>query len=171
MLEIVGILDTFDKVGTTLLGIKVIGTDDDIPYLVSKYKNFLITIGQIKSSENRVRIYTIVKENGGNLPVVFSPKAYISPSAFINEGTIVMHNSLINAKAVIGKSCIINTGALIEHEVSIGDFCHISTQAIVNGQVKVGKHSFIGSNSVIANNVSLPDEIIVAAGACMLKTP
>lgn len=171
MLEIVGILDTSDKVGTTLLGIKVIGTDDDIPYLVSKYKNFLITIGQIKSSEKRIRIYNAIKKNNGNLPVVISPKAYISPSAFIDEGTIVMHNSFINAKAVIGKNCIINTGALIEHEVTIGDFCHISTQAVVNGQVLVGKNSFIGSNSVIANNVSLPDDIIVAAGACILKTP
>lgn len=169
--EIVGILDTSDKVGTFISGIEIIGTDDDIPNLVSKYKNFLITIGQIKSCEKRRRIFNTVKNNGGNLPVVISPKAYISPSAFIDEGTIVMHHSLINAKAVIGKNCIINTGALIEHEVIIGDFCHISTQAIVNGQVIVGKNSFIGSNSVIANNLSLPDEIIVAAGACLLKSP
>lgn len=169
--EIVGILDTFDKVGTTLSDIKIIGTDDDIPLLVSKYKNFLITIGQIKSSEKRVRIFNIVKKNGGILPVIISPKAYISKSAFIEEGTIIMHNSLINSEAVIGKNCIINTGALIEHEVAIGDFCHISTQAVVNGQVYIGKNSFIGSNSVIANNVSLPDGIIVSAGACILKTP
>lgn len=169
--EIIGILDIPDKVGNTLWGIKVIGTDDDISKLVSKYKNFLITIGQIKSSVNRVRIYDKVKKFGGNLPVIISPRAYISPSAFINEGTIVMHNSLINANAIIGKNCIINTGALIEHEVIIGDFCHISTQAIVNGQVNVGKNSFIGSNSVIANNISLPEGIIIAAGACILKTP
>jgi sugar O-acyltransferase (sialic acid O-acetyltransferase NeuD family) len=163
--EIVGILDTPDKAGTTLSGIKVIGTDDDISELANKYRNFLITIGQIKSCEKRIRIYNTVKRNGGNLPVVVSPKAYVSPSAFVDEGTIVMHNALINA------NCIINTGALIEHEASIGDFCHISTQAIVNGQVVVGKNSFIGSNSVIANNLTLPDDIILAAGACLLKSP
>jgi sugar O-acyltransferase (sialic acid O-acetyltransferase NeuD family) len=169
--EIVGILDTPDKVGTSLMGIKVIGDDDDIPRLARKYKNFLITIGQIKYSEKRVRIFETVKKYGGNLPVIISPKAYISPSAIINEGTIIMHNSLINAKAVIGKGCIINTGALVEHEASVGDFCHISTQAIVNGQVFIGKNSFIGSNSVIANNISLPEQIIVAAGACIFKSP
>lgn len=168
--EIIGILDVPEKVGSKLLDVNIIGTDNDISHLVSKYKNFLITIGQIKSSENRVKAFNIIKQNGGNLPVIISPKAYVSQSAFIHEGTIVMHNSLINAKAVIGKNCIINTGALIEHEASIGDFCHISTQAIVNGQVIIGKNSFIGSNSVIANNVSLPENIIVAAGACILKT-
>ena len=162
--EIAGILDNSDKAGNSLLGIKIIGTDDDIPRLAGKYKNFLITIGQIKSSEKRIRIYETVKKYGGILPVVISPKAYVSPSAVINEGTIIMHNALINAKAVIGKGCIINTGALVEHEVTIGDFCHISTHAIVNGQVSVGMNSFIGSNAVIANNVSLPEKIIVAAG-------
>lgn len=169
--EIVGIIDVSNKVGTSLSGLKIIGTDEDIPGLTSKYENFLITIGQIKSSEKRISIYDLLKKNGVILPTIISPKAYVSPSAFIDEGTIIMHNALVNAGAVIGKNCIINTGALIEHEAIIGDFCHISTHAVVNGQVMVGKKTFLGSNSVIANNVSLPDEIIIAAGACILKNP
>jgi sugar O-acyltransferase (sialic acid O-acetyltransferase NeuD family) len=169
--EIVGILDISDKAGSSLLGIKVIGDDNDIPHLAGKYRNFLISIGQIKNPDKRIRLFETVKKYGGNLPVVISPKAYISPSAIINEGTIIMHNALVNAKAVIGKGCIINTGALVEHEASIGNFCHISTHAIVNGQVNIGNNSFIGSNSVISNNVSLPEQIIVAAGACVLKSP
>jgi sugar O-acyltransferase (sialic acid O-acetyltransferase NeuD family) len=169
--EIVGILDAPEKFGTSVMGIEVIGNDDDIPRFAGIYKNFLITIGQIKHSEKRVRIFETVTKHNGNLPVIISPKAYVSPSAIIGEGTIIMHNALVNAKAVVGKSCIINTGALLEHEASIGDFCHISTHAVVNGQVSIGNHSFIGSNAVIANNVSLPEKIIVAAGASILRSP
>lgn len=169
--EIIGILETSDKIGTMLSGIKIIGTDDDIPDLISRCHNFLITIGQIKSSEKRFNIYNMVKSYGGNFPVIISPKAYVSSSATIDEGSIIMHKSLINTRASIGKNCIINTGALIEHEVTIGDFCHISTQAVVNGQVFVGKNSFIGSNSVIANNLTLPDKVILAAGASLLRRP
>jgi sugar O-acyltransferase (sialic acid O-acetyltransferase NeuD family) len=168
--EIAGILDTSEKAGTEVLGIKVIGTDDDIPFLAARYSNFLITIGQIKSSEKRVNVFSLVKKYGGSLPVIISPRAYVSSSAVIEEGTIIMHDSLVNAKAHIGKNCIINTGALIEHEASVGDFCHISTHAVVNGQVTVGKNSFIGSNAVIANNLNLPDDIIIAAGACVLRS-
>ncbi len=169
--EIIGILDIPDKIGITILGIPVIGTDSDIPNLIRKCRNFLISVGQIKSSVKRYAIYDLVKKNNGKLPVVISKRAYVSPLAFIDEGTIIMHNALINAKARIGKNCIINTGALIEHESIIEDFCHISTQAVVNGQVTIGKNSFLGSNSMIANNISLPDNIIVAAGACVLKAP
>jgi sugar O-acyltransferase (sialic acid O-acetyltransferase NeuD family) len=170
MFEIAGILDVPKKVGTSVSGIPIIGTDADIPGLVADGMTFLITLGQIKSSQRRVEMYTIIKNNRGKLPVVTSRMAYVSPSATINEGTIVMHNSLINADAVIGSNCIINTGALIEHEAIIGDFCHISTHAVINGQVSIGSNSFVGSNSVVANNVKLPDGIIVAAGACILKT-
>jgi sugar O-acyltransferase (sialic acid O-acetyltransferase NeuD family) len=169
--DIVGILDTSEKLGTIVSGIKVIGNDSEIPVLARRYKNFLITVGQIKSSENRLRIYNLVKLSGGILPIIISPKAYLSPKVSVEEGTIIMHNALINSEATIGKCCIINTGALIEHEAKVGDFCHISTQAIVNGQVTIGNYSFIGSNSVIANNVSLPEKIVIAAGACLLKSP
>lgn len=168
--EIIGILDTPEKVDSSVLEVKVIGTDYDIPALIEKCKNFLITVGQIKSPEKRIQIYNIVKNSGGRLPIIISPKSYISSSAIIGEGTIIMHNSLVNAKVEVGKGCIINTGALLEHESVIGDFCHISTQSVINGQVRVGCNSFIGSNAVIANNVSLPDEIIVAAGACIHRT-
>jgi sugar O-acyltransferase (sialic acid O-acetyltransferase NeuD family) len=169
--EIIGILDSPDKIGNEISGFKVIGTDDDIPFLASKYENFLITIGQIKSPSIRIKLYDSVKKSKGKLPIIVSPKAYVSESAYIDEGTIIMHNAIINAKAQIGKNCIINTGALIEHEASVGDFCHVSTNATVNGQVIIGKNAFIGSNSVIANNLSVPDEIIIAAGACILKSP
>lgn len=169
--EIIGILDTPDKVGTNVSNVEVIGTDEDIQGLVKKYKNFLICVGQIKTSKTRERLFTIVKNFGGSLPVIKSPISYVSNSAKLNEGTIVMHYALINAEATIGKNCIINTGALIEHEADIGDFCHISTHAVVNGQTKVGRQSFIGSNSIIGNNVCLPDKIVVSAGACITRSP
>jgi sugar O-acyltransferase (sialic acid O-acetyltransferase NeuD family) len=169
--KIIGIFDTPDKIGNLVLGIPIIGTDSDIPNIISKCKNFIVTVGQIKSPFIRCKIFDLIKKNGGNLPIIISERAYVSSSAFVDEGSIIMHNVLINANAKIGKNCIINTGALIEHESIIEDFCHISTHAVVNGQVKVGKNSFLGSNCVIANNVSLPEDIIVAAGTCILKSP
>jgi sugar O-acyltransferase (sialic acid O-acetyltransferase NeuD family) len=170
LFEIAGILDVPSKVGSSVSGIPILGTDADISRLAAEGMSFLITIGQIKSSQRRVEMYNIIKENAGKLPIITSPIAYVSSSASIGEGTIIMHNSLINANAVIGSNCIINTGSLIEHEAIIGDFCHISTHAVINGQVTVGSNSFIGSNSVIANNVTLAARIIVAAGASILKT-
>jgi sugar O-acyltransferase (sialic acid O-acetyltransferase NeuD family) len=167
--EIVGILDLPGKIGQKVLGYPIIGTDDELVTFLPRSANFLITVGQIDSSVLREKIFNRVKQAGGNLPVIVSSGAYVSKHAEIAEGTVIMHNVLVNAGAKIGKACIINTNALIEHEAEVGDFCHISTSAIANGQVKIGSRCFIGSNTVIGNNTAVTDHVVIAAGSQVLK--
>lgn len=162
--SIIGILDLPERIGSNINGYDVIGTDNDLPVFLKTVHNYVITIGQIKSSFKRRRLFKMVKEMGAVLPVIVSPHAYIARTAKIGEGTIVMHHALINSEAQIGVNCIINSKALIEHETIIGDFCHISTGAIINGQAKIGNQCFIGSNSIVSNNVSITKGSIIAAG-------
>jgi len=167
--EIKGILDLPDKVGQSVLGYPVIGIDEEIEKFVSDCSNFLITIGQIEEYHLRENVFRKIKNAGGNLPVIVSPLAYVSDHAKIGEGTIIMHHALVNAGASIGKNCIINTKSLIEHEAEIGDYCHVSTSAIANGQAKVGSGCFIGSNTVIGNNITITEDVIIAAGSQVLR--
>jgi sugar O-acyltransferase (sialic acid O-acetyltransferase NeuD family) len=146
--NILGVLDLPEQLGNDILNYKVIGSDDDIPWVAKKTKYFLITVGQIKSVEKRIALFQLVKDAGGELPVIISPTAYVAKTAAISEGTIVMHQSLVNANARIGANCIINTKALIEHDAVIGNHCHISTASVINGSVEVGEGSFIGSGAI-----------------------
>lgn len=168
--EIKGILDMPDKVGQSILGYPIIGSDDQIQELVSHTPNFLITVGQIRNAKIRKKIVEKVILVKGELPVISSGLAYISRHADVEDGTILMHGAVINAGAKIGKACIINSKALIEHEATVGDFTHISTASILNGQVSVGSNCFIGSNTVIANNITICDNVIIAAGSQVLKS-
>ncbi len=167
--DIIGIVEKpgYQVSGT---GYQVIGTDDDLPELIERYKNALITVGQIHHTFVRIRMFSMVRELGGNLPVIVSPNAWVSKTAVIGAGTIVMHNALVNAWAVVGENCILNTGSLVEHEATVGDHCHISTGAILNGQCHVGSRTFIGSRTVLANNTDIPEDTLVSAGSVVLKT-
>ena len=51
---------------------------------------------------------------------IISPISYVSENSRIDEGSIVMHNALINSHCNIGINCIINSKALIEHDVTLG---------------------------------------------------
>ena len=126
--RIAGIVDVSEKLHQKVLGYEIIATDDDLPRLVNEYENFLITLGQIKSPEKRIRIFQTLKDLGAKLPVIISPLAYVSKHAEIGDGTIIMHHSLINAGAKIGSNCIINSKALIEHDAIIEDHCHIANR-------------------------------------------
>ena len=145
--EIIGIVDKKELIGNDILGYKIIACDDDLETIFRTCKNAIITIGQIESNTIRLKLFNKLKEIGFTLPIIISPLAYVSKHSFIDEGTIIMHQSLVNANVKIGKNCIINTKALIEHDVTIEDNCHISTASVLNGAVLVKANTFFGSNA------------------------
>lgn len=145
--EIAGIIDIKENVGKEILGFKIIGTDENLKNLRQEVDSAIITIGHIKDNKPRVVLYDKLKKLNYTLPVIISPFAYVSKFSSIGEGTVIMHQALVNANAKIGVNCIINTKSLIEHDAIIGNHCHISTAAVVNGGVVIGDHTFLGSNS------------------------
>ena len=165
---ILGILDKPEEVGKKVLSYKVIGTDDDIDKYVDKAE-FVITVGQIKSSTVRRQIAERVEKAGGRFATIIAPDAVVSKYATIGQGTVILHHCVVNADAMIGSNCIINTMVNIEHDVEIGDFCHISTGTMVNGTVKIGSDTFVGSGSIIYNNIEIPGRSIIPAGTTVRK--
>ena len=156
--NILGIVDVKSKVGEYVNGYEIIGSDEDLEMLSAKNNMFHIALGQIGSPEKRKSIYNRLVQLNVTLPAIISPRAYVSKTAQIGQGSIVMHDALINSNAVIGNNCIINSKSLIEHDVIVEDNTHIATGAILNGGTRVCENSFIGSGvitkqgSVVATN-------------------
>lgn len=162
--QIAGIVDRKDSGVTDVLGYPVIGSDEDLPELRNSYEFAFVTVGQIASSELKIKLFNMLKKFDFKQPSLISPLAYVSKHATIGEGTIVMHHALVNAAARIGNNCIINSKALVEHDAVIGDHCHISTSAVINGGVVVGEQSFVGSHATTKHTVSIPAQSFIKAG-------
>ena len=160
-----GLLDVKEKIGKDVLGYKIIGTDEDIEQYTKEGCYFLITVGQIKSPDVRIRIYTKLKKLNAKIVTVISPTAYVSKYVSIGEGTIIMHGVTLNAGVSVGANCIINTNALLEHDVKVGNHCHVSTSSVLNGDVVVGDNVFIGSNATIVQGTNIIDNTFVKAGS------
>lgn len=146
-----------------------LGNDDSLEHLSKKYKNAIISIGQIKDSKPRKKIYEKLKKLKFNLPKIISSNSIISKYSIIDEATFIFNHVLVNTNAKIGKNSIINNKVNIEHDVIIGDNCHISTGVIVNGNVTVGNNVFIGSGSIIYNNCKIGNNSIISAGSIIKK--
>ena len=164
-----GIVDERESLDPAFSTYPLLGREEDLGELAKSCKHFLITIGQIKSPEPRIRLFDHLKQLGLVLPIIVSPLAHVSRQAVIGEGTIVMHHALVNAGATIGHNCIINTKALIEHDAVIENHCHISTAAVVNGAATVQRCSFLGSNAVLREMVTVGEQSIVGAGVTVLQ--
>ena len=168
--EIAGIVESpVHPANGTVLNYPVLGTDDSLSDLKEKYDYALVTVGQIKTPEPRMRLYELLNKLKFSLPVIISPTAYVSRHALLAEGTIVMHQALVNSGAKIGVNCIINSKALVEHDAVIEDHCHISTGAIINGSVRIGTGTFFGSNAVSKECVEIGKNIVIGCGVKITK--
>lgn len=165
---ILGILDRNLPEGTTVLGYPVLGNDDKITPYIDKAE-FLVTVGQIKTSAIRVRLNKMVEDAGGKLATIIAATAHVSKYAKIGKGTVVMHKAVVNSDALVGKGCIINTFANIEHDARVGDFCHISTGSMVNGEASIGEGTFVGSQSVVNQCVVICKDVVIASGTVVHK--
>lgn len=162
---IAGIIDRPELVGKKLLGYDVIGCDDDLASLVSRYPNAIVSVGQVRTPDLRKKLFALLERAGYVIPSIVSPRAYVSPHARIERGSVVMHDALINAHARVGANCIVNTKALIEHDCRVGDHCHVSTGAILNGATVVGEGTFVGSNAVSKEGALIAEASFIKAGS------
>jgi sugar O-acyltransferase (sialic acid O-acetyltransferase NeuD family) len=165
---IAGLIGTPEQVGTRVAGYEVIGTDEDLPRLRETHEHALVTVGQIRTSAPRVRLWEALADGGWTVPTVVSPRAYVSAHSRLGAGTIVMHGAVVNASATIGRNVIVNSLALVEHDVDIGDHCHIATGAVLNGGVRVGARSFVGSATAVRQGITIGDDCVIGMGQRIL---
>ncbi len=167
--DIVGIVEAENSTPDNLTPYEIVGFDVDLPQLLQQTSHCLITIGQLKSAKIRQRLFAELQAMNAVLPTIISPLAYVSATAKIGEGTIIMHQSMVNAYAQIGDNCIINSKALVEHDSVIANHCHISTNVVLNGEVFIGEGCLVGSGTIIKQSVELVDKVIVGAASLVLS--
>jgi sugar O-acyltransferase (sialic acid O-acetyltransferase NeuD family) len=129
----------------------------------------IVGLGQIKDSEPRAEAYSRLTGLGIELATIVSPSSYVSKTAAIGKGSIVMHGAVVNGHARVGENSIINSMALIEHDSLVGDHSHISTGAIVNGQCQIGDKTFVGSGAMVKNGASIGSGCLVPMGALVIS--
>lgn len=153
-----------------VLGIPVVGKDDKLPYLKSiGYDYAFITVGSVKTTVLRHKLYERAIQFGFCLPYIVDPSAQISEYAELEAGVFVGQNVVINAGAHIYKMAIINTGAIIEHECEVGEYSHIAIGAALCGNVSVGNDVLIGAGSVVIQGIRVGNRALIGAGSLVLR--
>ena len=152
---------------TSLMGIPVIGTDDDLGYIYKQgITKAFVAVGD---NQIRYRLTSLLKENNFELVTGISHASYVSKYTSIGEGTIIMPGSIINSGASIGKGVIINTNTSIDHDDIIGNFCHIAPGSTLSGNVNVGNFSFLGTSTSVIDNITIGSNVMIGGGTTIIK--
>lgn len=123
----------------------------------------------IAITDNTIRRNLSLRVRHPIAPPLIHPRAYVSPSAELEAGVVVLAGAVVHSQARIGAHTIINSGAIVEHFTEIGAFCHLSPGVIAACRSKVGDSCFIGSGAILVPNSQVGEGCIVGAGSLVLR--
>lgn len=166
----IGIIDRRDTGRKAILGIPVIGTDDDLQSLHrAGWTDAFVSLGSIGNPYRRKFLYDQLREIGFIIPCIVDETAAVSDNAQLGPGVFVGKKAVVNAGTYIGTCVIINSGAIVEHDCRVGAFSHISPGAVLCGRVSVGCGTHVGANTVVRQNIVIGSNALIGIGSVVTK--
>ncbi|MUT68734.1 acetyltransferase [Paenibacillus sp. NEAU-GSW1] len=163
--ELIGCIGQSD--GSDVLGLQVIGGDEQLPLLREQGVNHaFIAVG---NNARRLALAELAESIGFELINAVSPHAYVASSALLGRGVAVMPGAIIQPDTVIGSCSIINTGATVDHDGVIGESCHIAPGCTLSGCVTVGDLSFLGTGAKVIDGMNIGKSCMVGAGSVVIR--
>jgi sugar O-acyltransferase (sialic acid O-acetyltransferase NeuD family) len=99
---------------------------------------------------------------------VVHPAAWVSPSARLGRGAVVLAGAIVNTGAEVGEHAIVNSGAIIEHDARVGAHAHVAPGATLGGGASVGVDAFVGLGACVRDHVVIGARAVVGMGAVVL---
>ncbi len=165
----ISVVDKSENIGKSILGISIIGCDDDLAELYEKGYNYaFVTLGSTGDAIKRIKLFSMLEKIGFEIPNIVDSTSLISKNTNISRGIYVGKNVVINSGVSIGKGAIINTSSTVEHDCTVGEFSHIATGSVLCGAVEIGENVHIGANSVIKQQVKVGANTIIGMGSVVL---
>jgi len=166
--KILGITDPDMNVGEMILGMPVLGGDDELLKFKPSNIELVNGVGSLPGYDLRWFLIEKFEAIGFGFSSVIHPSAIIDESAILEKGVQVMAGCVLQADVKIGRDSIINTGVIIDHDSTIGSQCCISPGVTINGGTTIGDNVFIGAGSIVLQGLNIAQGTIIGAGSLVL---
>ena len=103
------------------------------------------------NNEGRVAWLKKLSENGCTVATIIHPTAYISPTVYMAEGSVVLPHAIVNTGCEVEMGCIINCGAIVDHGCVLEEGVHVCLGAIVKAENRIPRCMKIEAGEIIAN--------------------
>ena len=87
----------------------------------------------------------------------------------MKEGNIFFPGVKLTVDAEIGSHNHFNLGSTVSHDCVIGNFNTLSPGVRLAGNVTIGSNNFFGINACVIDKVRIADNVVIGAGAVVIK--
>ena len=165
--EIAGLVDDVLEKGTDILGVPVIGKDDDHTLRSLRESGILYGVngvGAVTNHRSREVLYKKLKSAGFFIPNIIHPQAVVEPSVRMGDGNQIMANATVGSSVKLGNNNIINSASVVSHDSVIGNNVHITPGAILAGSVSVGDNTIIGMGATVYLGATIGRNVVINNG-------
>ena len=167
--EIIGATTLNMKKGESFYGIPVLGDDSVLPELQrSGIRSVAIGIGGFINNDHRKAVFEKTKNMGFTIVSAIDPRAIISRTARIGEGSAIFPGVVVHTGVALGVNCIIYPGSSVSHQTVVGDHVLISCGVTVGANAAVGDMSLLALGSSVVSGVVVGKNCVVAAGGVVI---
>lgn len=168
--HLVGILDDFVPVGSTVLGVPVVGGSDRLAELYRDgVRQAVNAVGGIGHAQVRVEIFERIRQAGFQFPTLVHPAAWVEPSANLEDGVQVLAQAYISSAVRIGFGSVINAAVVVSHDCVLGQVVNLSPGAMLAGGVRLGDSVQVGMAATINMNIQVGSGARIGNGATVKK--
>lgn len=112
----------------------------------------------------RQRVSARLRAAGFSLVTVLHPRAIVSPTAVIGEGSAIMAGAIVGTEARLGEGVIVNCAAVVDHHCRVGDFGHLGVNAAMAGGSVLGTAAWMQAGSALGYGVEIEAGFVLEPG-------
>ena len=167
--NLLGILDDFLPVGTSVLDSVVLGPLSlPLPSGTAVVQSIVSRPSVTKLIIERVSAAVL------EFPNLVHPASHVfsgrKSSSFCGRGNLIFQGASIQPQSRLGDFNYINIGTVIGHDISIGSFNSFGPGVLLSGRVAVGDCCYFGSGAVVTNGAVIADGCFVCAGSVVVRS-
>ncbi len=166
-----GFIDAHKEPGLLVLGVPILGREEDLPELIRLRNIEACAIG-VGDNHRRELVYEKVRAiaPGLEFPAVIHPSAVVSRSATIGDGTVVCARATVGPACETGRFCLLNTGSSLDHDGRLHDFASLAPGVMTGGEVTIGRATAIGIGATLRHRIEIGENTVVGARSLVMSS-
>lgn len=167
----ISLFDDFVARGTCRFGREIVGKLEDLDswYREGRISSALIGTANVRALDLRRRAFDQLQSFGIPLARAIHPRAFVSPSAMVGEGTFIGPMVTVHSRATIGRNVCVYSGSVIEHDNIVEDHVFIAPGVITTGASTIESGAYLGPGVTIGSGRRVGHDSIIGARAVVLS--